>query len=115
MVPEAAALPGAFPLRDPGIRRVALVRLRVGLGDLLCSAPALRELATYRPDVEVTLITWPEMAGVVERLGHVHELLPFPGVDGIPDRVPDPATWPAAWKRFTAAARERGFDLALQA
>jgi len=115
MIPDAAALPGAFPLRDPDIRRVALVRLRVGLGDLLCSAPALRELAAFRPDVEVTLITWPEMAGVVERLGHVHELLPFPGAPGIPERVPDPATWPAAWEAFTAAAAERRFDLALQA
>ncbi len=116
MVPEAAALlRGGFPLRDGATRRVALVRLRVGLGDLLCSAPALRELAAFRPDLEVTLVTWPEMAGLVERLGGVHELLPFPGVDGIPDRVPDPATWPAAWAEFTAAARAREFDLALQA
>ena len=116
MVPEAAALlRGGFPLRDAAIRRVALVRLRVGLGDLLCSAPALRELAAFRPDLEVTVITWPEMAGLVARLGSVHELLPFPGADGIPDRVPDPATWPAAWAEFTAAARAREFDLALQA
>ena len=115
MTPVATALSAAFPLRDPDIRRVALVRLRVGLGDLLCSAPALRELAGFRPDVEVTVITWPEMAGVVERLGNVHELLPFPGADGIPERVPDPATWPAAWEAFTAAARERRFDLAIQA
>lgn len=114
MIPAAAALSGAFPLQDPDIRRVALVRLRVGLGDLLCSAPALRELALFRPDLQVTLITWPEMAGVVGRLGHVHELLPFPGFPGIPERVPDPATWPAAWEEFTAAAREREFDLALQ-
>src|SRR5215210_9492198 len=98
MVPEpTAVLGGASPLRDPEVRRVALVRLRVGLGDLLCSAPALRELAAFRPDVEVTLITWPEMAGLVQRLGHVHDLLPFPGADGIPDRVPDAASWPAAW------------------
>jgi ADP-heptose:LPS heptosyltransferase len=115
MVPDAAALPGRCPLRDPRTRRVAVVRLRVGLGDLLCSAPALRELAAYRPDVEVTLITWSDMAGVVRRLGHVHELLPFPGLDGIPDRAPDPDTWPRAWEQFTARARARRFDLALQA
>src|SRR3712207_1406214 len=115
MVPEAAALSARCPLLDPDIRRIALVRLRAGLGDLLCSAPALRELAAFRPDLEVTLITWPEMAAVVRRLGNVHELLPFPGFDGIPDRVPDPETWPAAWEEFTRAARERGFDLALQA
>ena len=117
MVPEPPPAPvgGGFPLRDPDVRRVALVRLRVGLGDLLCSAPALREVAAYRPDVEVTLITWPDVAGVVQRLGNVHDLLPFPGVDGIPDRLPDPVTWPAAWEEFTAVARAREFDLALQA
>jgi ADP-heptose:LPS heptosyltransferase len=116
MVPEPdPPVAGRFPLWDPAVRRVAVVRLRVGLGDLLCSAPALRELAAFRPDVEVTVVTWAAMADVVQRLGHVHDLLPFPGIDGIPDRAPDPATWPAAWERFTAAAHEREFDLALQA
>ncbi|MCW2813742.1 MAG: hypothetical protein JWN84_1197 [Nocardioides sp.] len=87
------------------------MRLRVGLGDLLCSAPALRALATVRPDVRVTLVTWPEMAGVVERLGSVEELLAFPGAPGIPERPPREDGWPA----FVRAAHERGFDLALQA
>jgi ADP-heptose:LPS heptosyltransferase len=100
-----------LPLADPAVRRVALVRLRVGLGDLLCSAPAIRRLRESRPDLHVTLITWPEMAGVVERYADdVDELLPFPGADGIPERTPDPA----GWAPFLAAARERDFDLALQ-
>ena len=99
------------PLADPEVRRVALVRLRVGLGDLLCSAPALRRLREFRPDVSVTLITWPEMGPVVARFADdVDELLPFPGADGIPERAPDPA----GWAPFRAAARERRFDLALQ-
>ena len=99
------------PLADPGVRRVALVRLRVGLGDLLCSAPALRRLREARPDVRISLITWPEMAPVVERMGDtVDELLPFPGAEGIPERTPDAAAWPS----FVAAAGERRFDLALQ-
>jgi ADP-heptose:LPS heptosyltransferase len=99
------------PLADPSVSRVALVRLRVGLGDLLCSAPALRRLREFRPDLHVTLVTWPEMAPVVARLADgVDELLPFPGADGIPERTPDPAGWPG----FLAAAAERRFDLALQ-
>jgi hypothetical protein len=48
-----------LPLRDPDVRRVNLVRLRVGLGDLPCSTPALRALRRSRPDLEVTLVTWP--------------------------------------------------------
>jgi ADP-heptose:LPS heptosyltransferase len=108
VVQDAAVLP---PLADPAVRRVALVRLRVGLGDLLCSMPALRRLRQARPDVRVSLITWPEMAPVVERMGDtVDELLPFPGTAGIPERTPDPGGWPA----FVAAAGERRFDLALQ-
>jgi len=99
-----------LPLRDPGMRRVVLVRLRVGLGDLLCSAPALRALRRHRPDVEVTLVTWPEMATVVERLGHVHDLLPFPGFAGIPERPAEPELW----ESFVLAAQDRHFDLALQ-
>lgn len=99
------------PLADPAVRRIAVVRLRVGLGDLLCSMPALHRLRTARPDVRVTLVTWAEMAPVVERMGGmVDELLAFPGIDGIPERTPDPA----GWEPFVGAARERRFDLALQ-
>lgn len=101
---------GAPPLADDGVRSVALVRLRVGLGDLLCSAPALAALRRARPDLRVTLVTWPELAPVVDRIGHVDELLAFPGVAGIPERAPDPA----GWAPFLAAARARRFDLAVQ-
>jgi ADP-heptose:LPS heptosyltransferase len=92
------------------MRRVALVRLRVGLGDLLCSAPALRALRRARPDLWISLVTWPETAPVVDRLGQVDELLAFPGAPGIPEREPDPA----GRGPFRAAAHERGFDLAVQ-
>jgi ADP-heptose:LPS heptosyltransferase len=103
--------PVTEPLVDAAVRSVALVRLRVGLGDLLCSQPALRRLRESRPDLRVTLITWPEMAPVVARTGDdVDELLPFPGIDGIPERPPDPA----GWAPFVAAARAHRFDLALQ-
>src|SRR3712207_576189 len=67
-------------------------------------------LRAVRPDPRISLISYPETAGVVARLGSVDELLPFPGVEGVPDRPPDPA----AWQPFVAAAAERRFDLALQ-
>ncbi|MGY1707493.1 glycosyltransferase family 9 protein [Geodermatophilus sp. SYSU D00697] len=104
------------PLVDAAVRRVALVRLRVGLGDLLCSLPALRRLRAARPDLEVTLVTWPEMAPVVARMGDaVDELLPFPGVDGVPDHPPGRVPDPDGWAPFLAEAALRRFDLALQA
>jgi ADP-heptose:LPS heptosyltransferase len=98
------------PLADPEVCRVALVRPRVGLGDWICSLPALRALRRARPDVRLTVVTYVEMRPLLARLGD-DDLLPFPGHPGIPERPPDRAAWPA----FLAAARRRRFDLAVQA
>ncbi|MEN3539517.1 glycosyltransferase family 9 protein [Microbispora sp. ZYX-F-249] len=98
------------PLADRRVAEVAIVRLRVGLGDLLCTVPALRALRRARPDVRVTVVTWAETAPVVERMGaYVDGLLPFPGYPGIPDR---PVDGPALRAFLRSAPR---FDLAVQA
>lgn len=100
------------PLADPRVRRVAVVRLRVGLGDSLCSVPALRALRAARPDVHVTMVTWAETRPVVARMrAYIDELLAFPGYPGIPERPPDDAALPG----FVREVRARGFDLAVQA
>jgi ADP-heptose:LPS heptosyltransferase len=97
----------------PEIRAVALVRLRVGLGDLLCGVPALRALRARLPHAHIALVTYAEMAPVVARWPHyVDELLAFPGHPGIPERPCGP-DWDREWAGFRAAARGR-FDLALQ-
>jgi ADP-heptose:LPS heptosyltransferase len=99
------------PLIDSSVRSVLLLRLRVGLGDLLCTVPAVRALRAARPDLHVALATWPEMHGVVRRMHRwVDELVPFPGAPGIPERPPD-GTLPA-WLDAMGARR---WDLALQA
>ncbi|MCW2899816.1 MAG: glycosyltransferase family 9 protein [Streptosporangiaceae bacterium] len=100
------------PLADPAVRRVAFLRARVGLGDLLCWVPALRALRRARPDVRTTVITWAETAPVLARFSrYIDELLPFSGYPGIPDRPPDRA----GLARLLSAAAERHFDLVLQA
>ena len=92
--------------------RIAIVRLRTGLGDLMCGVPALRALRAALPDTRVTLVTYPEMADVVARMRPwVDDLMAFPGHPGIPERPP-PGT--AQWKHFVERARTRRFDLALQ-
>jgi ADP-heptose:LPS heptosyltransferase len=101
----------ALPLRDPGTGRIAIVRLRVGLGDLLASVPALRALRAARPDAEVVMLTWPEVGPVVARqAAYVDELLAFPGWPGIPERPARPEALPG----FLAETRRRSFDLAVQ-
>lgn len=98
-------------LRDPRLRRIALVRLSVGLGDLICSAPAWRALRRTRPDLRITVVTWSETAPVLARLRrYADELLPFPGYPGIPERPPQPEALPD----FLVAAHARHFDLAVQ-
>jgi ADP-heptose:LPS heptosyltransferase len=105
-------LTGSGPLADPAVRRVAVVRPRVGLGDWICSLPAWRALRRARPEVRVTVITYPEMHPLLDRLReHADDLLPFPGHPSIPERPAHPAAWP----RFLELARERRFDLAVQA
>jgi ADP-heptose:LPS heptosyltransferase len=90
---------------------VAIVRLRTGLGDLLCTVPALRALRRRLPRAHVALVTFAEMAPVVERMrAWVDELMPFPGHPGIPEREPRRGQIAP----FFDAARKRRFDLALQ-
>jgi ADP-heptose:LPS heptosyltransferase len=96
---------------DDDPRSVAVVRLRTGLGDLLCTLPALRALRRRLPRAHIAMVTFPEMAPVVDRMRpYVDELIPFPGVSGIPERPPRTAALP----RFLTRARARAFDLALQ-
>jgi ADP-heptose:LPS heptosyltransferase len=102
----------ARPLADPEVRRVVLVRLRTGLGDLLASGPALRSIRAARPDLHVTLVSYREVADVVARqAGWVDEFLPFPGHPDIPER---PAPPPDVWTAFVADMHARRFDLAVQ-
>jgi len=102
------------PALHPEPRAVAVVRLRVGLGDLLCGVPALRALRARLPRARIALVTYPEMAPVVGRWPqYVDELLAFPGHPGIPERPCGP-DWERDWAAFRAQAAVRSFDLALQ-
>src|SRR4051794_18482316 len=95
---------------DPG--SIAVVRLRTGLGDLLCGVPGLRALRRRFPRAHIALVTFAEMAPVVARQrAYVDELIGFPGWPGIPERPPrtdEIVPW-------VAAMRERRFDLAIGA
>ena len=107
----AAPTPGSRRVLDCEPRSVVLVRLRTGLGDLLCSVPALRALRARLPDAHIALMTFGEMAPVVERQRpYVDEFIDFPGWPGIPERPVRHDAIP----RFLNTCAERGFELAVQ-
>lgn len=90
---------------------IVIVRARTGLGDLLCSVPALRALRTRLPGAHVAMVSYAEMAPALDRQrAYLDEVIAFPGWPGIPERPPDERAIPA----FLAACRKRGFALALQ-
>jgi ADP-heptose:LPS heptosyltransferase len=96
---------------DPGVRRVAYVRARVGLGDLLCTVPAWRAVRSARPDLRISVVTWAETAPVLARFAaYVDELLPFRGYPGIPERPADSRRLDG----FLRSATAREFDLVIQ-
>jgi ADP-heptose:LPS heptosyltransferase len=106
MTPRRAA-----PSGDRGSRRIAVVRMLPGLGDLLCAVPALRAIRLAEPSAHVTFIGLPSGAWLRDRFpGYVDEWLPCSSCPGLPESTPDPV----AHERFLVAARAARFDLAVQ-
>jgi ADP-heptose:LPS heptosyltransferase len=93
-----------------GIERIAVFRA-LQLGDMLCAVPALRALRRAYPQARITLIGLPWAHTFVERYGAlIDELMVFPGAIGFPEQAETDEHLAA----FTALARARRFDLALQ-
>ncbi len=93
------------------ISRIAIVRSLPGLGDLLCTIPALRALRKAFPQTQITLIGLPWARSFVERFSHyLDEFLEFPGYPGIPEVPPCVEKLP----KFLTSVQEQCFDLALQ-
>ncbi len=45
-----------LPLRESSLKRIAIVRSLGGLGDFLCTVPALRSLRAAYPQAEIVLV-----------------------------------------------------------
>jgi ADP-heptose:LPS heptosyltransferase len=98
----------------PGeVRRIAVLRCNA-LGDYLMITPALAALRGRYPQAELTLLGAPWHAGfLTDRPGPVDRVLVLPQVDGLAGQ-PSMAPPASELAGFLAAAREDGYDLAVQ-
>ena len=91
--------------------RIAVVRAREGVGELLAAVPALRALREHLPHAHITLIGLPGADWFAEVFsGYVDELVRFPGFPGVPG-VPFDACKTTS---FLRDMHERELDLAIQ-
>ncbi len=92
-------------------RRIAVVRMLPGLGDLLCAVPALRALRAAEPSAHVTFIGLPSGQWLRERFPqYIDRWLSCTTCPGLPESEPDALTH----QRFVRVARAARFDLAIQ-
>ncbi|HEY9880580.1 MAG TPA: glycosyltransferase family 9 protein [Leptolyngbyaceae cyanobacterium] len=101
----------AYHLPIAATGRIGVVRSLPGLGDLLCSVPALRALRAAFPAAHITLLGLPGTQWFAERFHTlVDDWLAFPGFPGIPEG------WRGAQPviEFLARMQANPFDLAIQ-
>lgn len=101
------ALSGALSVTGP--QRIGVFRALM-LGDMLCATPALRALRRAWPEARLALAALPWAREFALRLPSVDDFIAFPGLDGLPESVPDRAALPG----FVAAMRDARFDLLVQ-
>ena len=101
----------ACRLPIPAIAQILVVRSLPGLGDLLCSVPALRSLRSAYPSATITWLGLPGTEWFGQRFAHlIDHWLPFPGFPGIPEG------WqgPQATVEFCHRVQAQRYDLILQ-
>jgi len=101
----------ACRLSIPPRARILVVRSLPGIGDLLCSVPALRSLRAAFPFAQITWLGLPGTEWFGRRFAHlIDEWLPFAGFPGIPEGWQTPQATVAFLQRVQAQA----YDLTLQ-
>ncbi len=90
--------------------KIAVVRVLAGLGDVLCTVPALARLRAAHPSAHIVYIGAPQVAAVVARYPTlIDEFVAAPGFPGLLGSFDADA-----FAGFIADMRARRFDLAIQ-
>lgn len=97
-------------LEKDKIQKIAIFRA-LQLGDMLCSIPAIRALRAAYPDAEITLLSLPWAASLVERFAHYFDrFIHFPGYPGLPEQPYSSEAFAAFLQRM----QDEQFDLVIQ-
>src|ERR1051326_919632 len=83
------------------IKRI-LIRGPNWVGDSVLAVPAMKAVRAQFPDVEITLLVRPWVAGVFTSAPFVNHVWSEPRPKGLSE-----------WRRITRAIRDRNFDLAI--
>lgn len=98
-----------LPIASTG--RIIVVRSLPGLGDLLCSVPALRALRAAFPLAHITLLGLPGTKWFADRFASLlDDWIAFPGYPGIPEGWQGVQAIPS----FLAQMQAQAFDAAIQ-
>jgi ADP-heptose:LPS heptosyltransferase len=101
----------ASQLPASAVERILVVRSLPGLGDLLCSVPALRALRAAFPTAHISLLGLSGSRWFVERFSDLlDDWLLFPGYPGIPEGWQSVQTT----VQFLSRMQSQPFDLAIQ-
>lgn len=93
------------------IERIAVFRALSGLGDILCTVPAMRALRAAFPQAEIVLIGLAAIKPLIKRFDkYIDRVLQFPGYPGLPEVPFEQAQIPT----FIQTAQNERFDLAIQ-
>ncbi len=111
MFVQAKLVNQIHPFEERPLKRIAVLRALGGLGDFLCSVPALRSLRVAYPQAEIILIGLRSVKPLVKRFNHyLDRLLEFPGYPGLPEQPPQLQQLPA----FLQQTHNEHFDLVIQ-
>ena len=100
-----------YRLGEPLPRKILIVRVLRGLGDLLTIVPALRALRAALPEAEITLLSLPWARNFIARFPqYFDDFIEFVGWPSIPELPVNIAVLPA----FLQQVHVREFDLVLQ-
>jgi ADP-heptose:LPS heptosyltransferase len=95
--------------RIPPPQKIVLLRAS-RIGDFINTIPVFRAIKRHLPESELTVISLPILADIIQRCPYIDRFLPFPGFPGLAEQFFEPRKT----VHFLIEAQSQHYDLALQ-